>query len=643
MAESLAEKVRRKRFEEGSLHGEELSAWLREHPDLQPEGWEDPNEIAHDPSLVPDIEVNERQDDELQPLLDRIDILDAYARWGPKFTPKVGNKRESIKILCPNPAHPEKDPSAWVNLDKQVWACGHDFTGGDMYDLAAWHFDFNVPGYKTDGSFPELRRRMVEDFGYVVRTSPGGKVEVDPIEEIAAPEPEPEREPTPALVVPIPTVLMDEADEYDDLEAPDLNLLGVRIDWDKIVPPETFMDEWMQSTTIDDLPHEYYFWMGMAAISAAVGSNVILHDYKPIKGNLFLLAYGKSGSGKSRAKAPLDRILNEVIPFYKADDYTPPTGVKILPAPGSAEALLSLFQHEILDPSTNKPVSLASVRGVLTVEEFSSFVSRSARSGNPMKETLIELYDAYENELTHYSRSGGLLRARNPYVIMISTTQPQAIHAFMKRTDVHSGFMNRFIISAGLRRRSRIAHGGVEIDINDAAKYLDGIYKWSLLGHEFNLTGDALEAWTEFYNGNIGPLYDASDESMFSRIDLQLKKIILLLTANEKLAQPTADVVERACNLFGYLRATYSIFSRDIALDDAEEARESILNTVVKYTKKHKQGPTRREIVMRLTGKHGMDNITKALAFLEQNDIIEIKQVSSSRGPKTRRYFVNAD
>lgn len=629
--DSFLERVRRRKYENGELAPDELAQWYRDHPEDAPDGWLDPATHGSAPDLIPDVGDDPRhEDDELQPYLDGIDILDAYARWCGKMVPKVGNKRESIKISCPDPNHPDKDPSAWLNLDKQVWTCGRDWgLGGDKYDLAAWHFGFDVPGYKTDGTFPELRRRMAEDFGYIVKLSPSGKVEV------TEPEPEPA-----APVVPIPTELMDES----DVEPPTLQE-DVYIDWKEIIPVETFLDEWMTSTTIDDIPHEFYFWMGMAALSAAAGNNVILEDFKPVKGNLFICTYGSSGSGKSRAKGQLDRILKAVMPYRVPDEFSAPTGLKILPAPGSSEALLSLFQHQVLDKTTMKPSDYVPVKGLLTVEEFSSFVAKSARHGNPMKETLIDLYDAHENEISSFSRSGGLVRAHSPYCLMITTTQPKAIHDFMRRSDIYSGFMNRFIFAAGHRRTKRISHGGAMIDLTDAARHLDSVYKWCLMpgGRQMELSGDALTAWDDFYHDQLGPLFDATDNSIFSRMDLTLKKVILLLTVNEKRNAPTAEIVERACKLFPYLKATYSLFSDDVTLDEAEEARQAVMKTVIQYQLKHGKGISRREIVMRLIGKHGMENIGRAIAFLETYDVIEVKQEAGNRGPKSRRYVISGD
>ncbi len=91
-----------------------------------------------------------------------VDILDAYGRWCGKMEPEPGGKREGIKISCPNPAHPDNDPSAWINLDKGTYCCGGCQEGGDKYTIAGYHFDLD-----TKTQFPELKLAMAKDCGYI--------------------------------------------------------------------------------------------------------------------------------------------------------------------------------------------------------------------------------------------------------------------------------------------------------------------------------------------------------------------------------------------------------------------------------------------------------------------------------------------
>lgn len=579
------------------------------------------------PDLIPEVTPSDRSDTdvELDQVLSRVDILDAYQKWCGKMTPLPGSKRESVMISCPDPAHPDANPSAWCNLDSNTWFCGGCQRGGDIYDIAAMHFGFGLD-YKNK-RFPELRRLMASDLGYVVRKTLGGTEYIEePITEVAKAEVAP---PEPSNVV----KLFENDDTYED----ELREQGIRIDWEEIIPPQTFMWEWMTACTIDDLPHEYYFWLGMQAIAFAAGTEQLLDDFQQVKPNLFVCLYGKTGSGKSRALVPYVRLLEDALP-YDEDPFQSSSGTRILSSPASAEALLKMFQREISDPSSMQTVELAQVRGLLRVEEFASFIARASRSTNPMKETLIELYDVLGRDMRHTSIGGGTVTAREPYCQMVTTTQPAAIHEFLRRTDAHSGFLNRWVFATGYRRRDRIAYGGVHIDIAKATNYLSNLKAFTSTPRLMTLTGDALVAWEEFFHATIVPLHDTTDESMFSRIDLVLKKLILLLTLNEHEVAPTGAIVRKACSLYSYLRQTYMMFSTDISHNDYEECRMRIVVILKEIEKSHKRPATLREIVRRLNSKFDNHKISQVLKTMIELDQIEEIIEKGQRGPGTKKY-----
>jgi energy-coupling factor transporter ATP-binding protein EcfA2 len=601
-------------------------------------------QVMFDPDLVPDITPDaERSDEDLEidGILDRVDILDAYQKWCGKMVPKVGSKRESIMISCPNPQHPDREPSAWINLDTQVWFCGGCQIGGDKYDIAAWYHGYDVPGYKGK-DFPALRRDMAGDLGYVVRRTPGGQEYVEPVEpspeaSLALPEPseapgapssEPDNQETPSNVIDFPANPI-ETESFEH----GLDRAGIRIDWEAIVPPDTFLWEWMEATTIDDLPPEYYFWLGMQALGFAVGDDVLMDDYRRIKANLFVCLYGPTGTGKSRSIEPFAQLIREALP-WDGDDYTPSKGVQLLASPASAEALLRMFAHDIKDPSTQQITKRAQVRGMLRVEEFASFVARASRPTNPMKETLIELFDVLDHTIKHTSVTGGTVQAHNPFAQMITSTQPKAIHSFLRRTDTESGFLNRWVFAAGTRRRQRISYGGVQIDTSNAQQHLRGIHAWSGQKHLYTLDGAALKVWDEFFHREIVPLHDGNVESMLSRIDLILKKLIILFAINSKESQPSVESVERAIALYPYLRMTSVMFSKDIAHSEFEECRVRLLEVIAAT----KDGVTMRVLAQKTNGKFDRQLIVQVMKTMMELGEIKEEVNKTQRGPATARY-----
>lgn len=621
-----------------------------------------------DEDLIPKIEYQRSEEDNrLDAVLDRIDVVDAYVRLIGKMQPNTkSGKTEGVMISCPMPNHPDKNPSAWINTDKGTWYCSGCGIGGDKFDLAAIHFGYTIPAYKERQTFPVLRRQLAEFYGYTVVKGmdteyaiPATMQEpvppplpdvlslpVPPPSPIAGLDatmfaPDPKEQERVAPVVDINTGLAVGDDEDEDAAKAASDLV---IDWESLLPVETFLREWMDSTTIDDLPHEFYFWLGLMALGFCGPAKNTMVDFQTIKPNIYVCLYGPTGIGKSRALRPFLRLVEESFPFM-GDPEAPPEGVRVLPTPGSAEALIDSFKWEIKDPSTGH-ISLASVAGLLRHEELSGLISRAARHGNPIKEVLMEAYDVYGGDISTHSRGSGIVKAHSPFCQMVSTTQPNAIHAFLRRSDIESGFLNRWIMAAGKGRRPPLSYGGVTQKIDKAILLLKSCDIWARSGHEFVLEGDALTAWDDFFQKELAPFKsgEKDQESIFSRIDLTLKKLIILFCINEQQDQPTESIVRRVCSLLSYLRVTYSAFSKDLAFNETVDCQAWIEHYIDKLKNKNGHNPSKRQLVRSLARKYNTETIAKAIRNMMDLGLLEEEMSPKGvAGRPTVRYKMATD
>ena len=256
------------------------------------------------------------------------------------------------------------------------------------------------------------------------------------------------------------------------------------------------------TATVDDLPHEYYWWLGLQAIGAAIGDRVVLDDYPRVKGNLYVCIYGGSGTGKTRSTTPFYKLLRDALP-YEEDKFDESTGTKIINDQGSAEALVKEFSYPLHDPSDMSVKSYAPVRGLLRIDELASFMNRSAKPGSTMKTTLIEMYDKYKETYTHSTITRGKTVVKDPYCQIVSTTQPKAIHSILDKSDAESGFLNRWVFATGVRKVKRRSFGGAVMDLHDSTEYLRGIHAYA--GTEMFLGMDdmAIALWDDFFNANV--------------------------------------------------------------------------------------------------------------------------------------------
>lgn len=601
-------------------------------------------EPQFDEALIPKLDdVHFERSDldlEVDRIMDSISIIEAYRRWCGKMEPVVGKRKESIMISCPVPGHADTNPSAWMNKEKGTWYCGACQQGGDKFDLAAWNYGYPVPGYKTNGDFPTLRKHMAQEFGLQTVKSFNGR------EYPLVSEPEqPLAKVIPLAVnddAPVPTL-----ESYEEKIAE--NIESLTIDWEKLVKPGTFLWDWMHACTIDDLPHEYYFWMGLQAIGFAGDNDVKLLDSKPVKPNLNVCLYGPTGGGKSRSITPYSRLLKQALPFKLDDIYTDPEGVLFLSSPGSAEALIDSLHHETFDINTNQIDHLAPVTGLLKFEEFASFMAKAGRMGSSLKEVMIELYDISEgDEVTTNSRTSGNVKAYSPFLQALTTTQPNAIHGFLKRIDSESGFLNRWVFAAGAARVAPISYGVAQADIDVAADQLIDLKKWCERRHEFVLDGPAFKAWDKFFHKTFAPQRTGAEQldSIQSRIELILKKLIVLFTINEKLSQPTAKVVEQAVSLYDYLVASYSLITGDISQTDRTACEERIIEVVKKHQEKFagksSEYPTKHDIRRAIGKKFDLETINRTLKTLLEAGVVEevIPPPKPVGRPSGMRYYV---
>lgn len=620
-----------------SERGQQLLALLRANENIKP-----PPAIADpewDPALIPEVTNSGHQKNpELDEFLEQIDILQAYEKWCGKMQPKIGSRRESIMVSCPNPQHPDKNPSAWINLDKQTYFCGACQQGGDKFTIAAYKHGMDVRTYQGKGEFPKLKALMAGDFGFNVVSSGGVETlkaqqpEPPPTTD-AGPTPPPKEEPAGeslASVIPLRGTGPVQTDAIDS---------KFFIDWEAFIPQDTFLHSWMRAATIDDCPHEYYFFLGLQALAAAIGNNVILMDNPQVRGNLFVCLYGPSASGKSRAMEHQRQLIAEALPYYAPDVYQAPGGVHLPGTPGSSEQLLDFFRYDILDSGTNAVVDHASVNGLMKIDEFAALTKRDMRNGSTYKETLIELFDTYSGDIRHSTKTGGEVVVRSPYAQIVTGVQPFVVREILGKSDEYSGFLNRWLFAGGRPRVSRIAYGVRPPDLNLPISMLRRIQLWAQTGTpEYSLSGSVLQAWEDHYHSKVSPIED-SDEAMMGRLALNEKKLIVLFAANEMLSQPDTGSIDKAARLHDYMVGLYKEFGASVRETDTERIWTEVERVIRSLTSNNKSpnGVTRRQINHLLKRKYDGEQLNKAIEGMVKASILQ-EEKTTGVGRPTLKY-----
>jgi hypothetical protein len=608
-----------------------------------------PEQLWDQKDLLPDLGGNlSDAEKELDTFVANIDILDAYRRWCGKMTPDAGGKRESIMISCPDPSHPDKDPSAWINLDKQTYFCGGCQVGGDIHDIAAMNMGYPVPGYKDGETFHKLRLQMAETFGFRMKQVPGGKVTWI--------EPPPGSPPPPPVNTPVPESVQEKLPEESDDNLADVSHMWAEddgeddlviyptVDWKNLIPEDTFIYEYMRAATNDDAPEEYHFWHSLLALGLVVGRNVTLDDTQPVYANLMLCILGATGTGKSRSRRHLNQVLKETAPY--TEDGTRTNGVKIIPVPSSGEYLVSQFAYEGRDPTNNKvSLGMQPVTGIVDFDEMSALLARANRQGSTMKPTIMQFADA-----TADVKIGGLQRgdfiAERPFCTITASTQPKAIRMLLSRNDTGSGFLNRWVFAGGKQKQIEVIGGNrssIKVDLARAVEELKKVRGWGALERSIEMEDDAYALYSKFFRERIEPAKVKDDTDLLKRIDLITKKLMLILTINLRKEKVPVQVVEAVMELFDYVLECYGILNSNIGVTLMQDVMTEIQRHIHRHMQKTGRGASARDI-SRYTARrnYSLEQIKKALDVMTSLDIIELepKGQGSHMGRPTMRYRV---
>lgn len=514
-----------------------------------------------------------------------IGIVDAYRRWIPKQAPaNPGGQTESIMVSCPRPEHPDRNPSAWLNTDKGVYYCAACGTGGDVFDLAA--IGHGMENYKhSPQTFHRLREAIGTDLGWsFYKDERGFTLPLAP----GSPPPgssEPERGASASTDAAGDTPGGEVIDIHrgDDLDGDDEDhdtsrlVTTKHLDYDAIVEPGTFLDSYMKATTIDTAPNEYHLFNGLVALSLVAGRHVSVPADGGYHPSLYVCIVGQSGEGKSLARRHLTRTLKEGLPF----DYTGPDRHGVLPMdrPGSGEVLVKMLKGDYSSGPGMPPYHLGDVKGYLDFDELSELIGKASRTGSVLKDKLLELYDTPES-ISNHSLTSGRHEALRPFVSLTTSTQPETMRKLMTKSDVHSGFLNRFVFVTGTPK-TKVAFGTPTVDVIPPSLRLAAINEW-IKNHPAGVvrlgwTPEAIELWTDFFHENLA----TSRGDIMQRLAFVLKKTFMLMAVNGKRENVEAADVRRGLELYEFLVSSFTeVEDRSLSNVDYSDMEAEILQWI---------------------------------------------------------------
>lgn len=644
-------------------------AWVDQHiapyPAMKPDLTPADDKRVWDDDLIPDAGPSGSNPvvQSSQDFLSRFSILDANTKWGKPGPVKKDRNGEWIR--CPNPAHEDKDPSGHITMDERggAYYCFPCAEGGDKFTFYAYRNGYHPSDLKNPPTFRKIATEMAESWGWQAPIdpnpdeSPGQSEPPDMGTEQVFPPNNPSAEDfeVPKEVAPeVPgATLEDDTDEgspataggaqSDDAPlAPVVPMRGgtddsieklIPIPWRDVLPGhDTFLYDYMSRTTVLDVPDEFLFWGGMTMLSMACGRDVVWNENPNIYANLFVAILAPTGSGKSRAMNLMREVLFNALPYDPADPRSP--GALMGGTPASGEAIVATYAREMDDPLSPGTIVPAKIRALWTIEELAGFVAKASTPSSTLSHTMIELYDN-PPAMLHRKISGDKM-AIEPFGCAFTSSQPEAMREFLTRKEIINGLLNRWVLAQATPKRPHSS--SIKVDLDPSADMLRGIGGWvrsvpaGTIRHiEPKRGGAGFDAWDSLFYDRIVPL--KGDNPMLVRLDMTMRKIMMLLAVNERKASIDSEVVERAALLLPYLTQGYALAERSISLSKEDRVAEALERALRKF------GPISEGRLRQRMKDNGYDwsTVDRVMRGLERTSILRMEYQNPKGGPKTTK------
>ena len=540
---------------------------------------------------------------------DSIGIKEIYDRLSKgKYANETGDE---LQISCPNPEHPDEHPSASMNISKGLFTCYKCCAPGtDKYAIAAYAWSYPVP-IGTGPNFWEIKKRLAKELRGL------------------------DYEPTPRVPNQPPSVDVTKIDlQRMPTNYPTFNIKHVLPDSDN------FLRAYVDETSKDDVPEEFHLWCALAVLSVAVGRKATIPEPSPITGNLAICLTGATTVGKSRALSHAVDLVHSTLPWDGTEE-----GVKVIDHPGSGEHLVKQHVNEIEDPSNPKKATgvFVPVKSIVRFEELSTFAGKSGARGSTLGQMVMALANG-DRRIGRGSMTHGTDLAKDAFSTVVTTTQPRSLQYLFGDRERVSGLLNRFLFIQGVPKKRR-ARGGATLNLSIAKEHLRRIRDWAAQkDHALVWDGDAGRLFDDVFENQIAPLQEKDETSLLGRLDLTMKRLILLFACNGRSDSIRLEHVQSAVALLDYLRDCYRILDVDLTTSTDDLMLRRILTRIVEYTKKEKYGPTAGDLNRLIRRKdYKTGDFLRLCENAEKLGLIYRKKMTIKHGQERERWFISVE
>jgi hypothetical protein len=205
-----------------------------------------------------------------------------------------------------------------------------------------------------------------------------------------------------------------------------------------------FIDEYieiMRPTT--EAPEGFHLGVALTVMGAMIGRSFYANFGKRLHANLFTLLVGDSGQsrkdtaigcGITLLKTTYTTATEVAVTGRKASTLQVGSGVKVATDISSGEGLISTLKD---NPNV-----------LMYLSEFARLMGNANRQGTrTIAPVLMEAFDTPDT-LSNLAKLNPV-EAKEPYLSILAATQPRILEGLLSDGDIHSGFINRWLIIPG--------------------------------------------------------------------------------------------------------------------------------------------------------------------------------------------------
>lgn len=325
------------------------------------------------------------------------------------------------------------------------------------------------------------------------------------------------------------------------------------------MPDTSWLDLLVSSTSELESPKRFYYWSGLAAISAIVRKNVYLDrfSYTLFPNVYVLLVSAKSGLRKGNPVSFAKSIVERV------------NTTRIISGRNSVQGVIrDLSQQVTIVNNGSPPLILNDAQAFLCAPELDSFMVRDEQGLS----ILTDLYNTHENDKSWKNSLKGspVEELRNPCITFLAASNEALLEGLIKDKDIEGGFIARTMIVHESNRRLKNSLMFKPTNLVSREDLANHLMRLKQAKGQFAIPDAVRRHHQEWYNSIDEKDYDDKTGTM-ERIQDHVLKTAMLISLSKSnnliIDQDTMDEATDRCMecVIGTRKTTMSVGRADTA------------------------------------------------------------------------------